>query len=66
MLFLSLIVLGLVLYFNLPRHVFGQVQEVIFPFFYMFNATVSFIQIMAYINTQSQIGLGSTEMVQVR
>lgn len=48
---------GLALYFALPRHDFGRVQEVLFPKYFLLNSILSFITLVIYLrNHNSQLG----------
>ncbi|KAH8409072.1 hypothetical protein KR009_006282 [Drosophila setifemur] len=39
---------GLSLYFSLPRHVFGQCQQILFPRYFAFNAMLSLTMLVVY------------------
>ncbi|KAH8301487.1 hypothetical protein KR059_004282 [Drosophila kikkawai] len=39
---------GLSLYFSLPRHVFGQCQQILFPRYFALNAMLSLIMLVVY------------------
>ncbi|XP_034671423.1 uncharacterized protein LOC117903477 [Drosophila subobscura] len=39
---------GLSLYFSLPRHIFGQCQQILFPRYFAFNAMLSLTMLVTY------------------
>ncbi|XP_026846943.1 uncharacterized protein LOC6597854 [Drosophila persimilis] len=39
---------GLSLYFSLPRHIFGQCQQILFPRYFAFNAVLSLTMLVTY------------------
>ncbi|KAM3958609.1 transmembrane protein 205-like [Aphomia sociella] len=59
------LVSGIVLYFSLPRHEFGRVQTILFPLYYVFNATMSFIGLFAYTRTQYLSNFQQTSWIQM-
>ncbi|CAH1980513.1 unnamed protein product [Acanthoscelides obtectus] len=44
---------GLALYFSLPRHTFGSVQQVLFPKYFLLNATLSLITLAIFLRTKN-------------
>ncbi|XP_023300767.2 uncharacterized protein LOC111682993 isoform X1 [Lucilia cuprina] len=40
---------GLSLYFSLPRHMFGQCQQILFPKYFAMNAALSIIMLILYV-----------------
>ncbi|XP_018571263.1 transmembrane protein 205 [Anoplophora glabripennis] len=44
---------GLALYFTLPRHIFGNVQRVLFPKYFLINATLSLITLAIFLRTNN-------------
>ncbi|CAH0562544.1 unnamed protein product [Brassicogethes aeneus] len=40
---------GLALYFSLPRHIFGSVQKVLFPKYFLLNAILSLITLVVFL-----------------
>ncbi|VEN57739.1 unnamed protein product, partial [Callosobruchus maculatus] len=44
---------GLALYFSLPRHTFGSVQQVLFPKYFLMNATLSLITLAIFLRTKN-------------
>ncbi|KAM7350532.1 uncharacterized protein ACRADG_009093 [Cochliomyia hominivorax] len=40
---------GLSLYFSLPRHMFGQCQQILFPKYFAMNATLSILMLIIYV-----------------
>uniref|UniRef100_A0A336MXV9 CSON008915 protein n=1 Tax=Culicoides sonorensis TaxID=179676 RepID=A0A336MXV9_CULSO len=40
---------GLSLYFNLPRHIFGQCQQILFPRYFTLNSILSIIALITFI-----------------
>lgn len=44
---------GLALYFNLPRHTFGNVQQILFPKYFLINATLSLITLAIFLRTNN-------------
>ncbi|XP_013188048.1 transmembrane protein 205 [Amyelois transitella] len=59
------LVSGIVLYFSLPRHVFGSVQTVLFPVYYAFNSMMSLLGLLAYIRVQCITRFQSTSWIQI-
>ncbi|XP_058444165.1 transmembrane protein 205 [Malaya genurostris] len=43
---------GLALYFNLPRHTFGRIQEILFPKYFSMGTGLSVVTLLAFINLQ--------------
>lgn len=43
---------GLALYFNLPRHTFGRVQEILFPKYFSMGAGLSAVTLITFIKLQ--------------
>lgn len=43
---------GLALYFNLPRHTFGRVQEILFPKYFSMGAALSAVTLVTFIKLQ--------------
>lgn len=43
---------GLALYFNLPRHTFGRVQEILFPKYFSMGSGLSVVTLVAFIKLQ--------------
>ncbi|XP_055586957.1 transmembrane protein 205 isoform X2 [Uranotaenia lowii] len=43
---------GLALYFNLPRHTFGRVQEILFPKYFTLGSVFSVITLITFIKLQ--------------
>ncbi|XP_071440763.1 transmembrane protein 205 [Hetaerina americana] len=39
---------GLSLYFTMPRHIFGQIQKVLFPLYFMLTGALSLVTIFTY------------------
>lgn len=56
---------GVVLYFSLPRHEFGRVQAVLFPVYFAFNAGVSLLALLGYLQLQCVTGFQRTSWVQL-
>ncbi|XP_053612882.1 transmembrane protein 205 [Plodia interpunctella] len=56
---------GIVLYFSLPRHVFGSVQTVLFPVYYAFNSMLSLLGLLAYIRVQCLTKFQNTSWIQI-
>ncbi|XP_064473669.1 transmembrane protein 205-like [Ornithodoros turicata] len=48
---------GLVLFFNLPRHVFGQVQRLLFPKYFCINAALGFVTLLLFVVHHPQLNL---------
>ncbi|KAJ8923483.1 hypothetical protein NQ315_010061 [Exocentrus adspersus] len=44
---------GLALYFNLPRHTFGNVQQVLFPKYFLINAALSLITLTIFLRVNN-------------
>ncbi|KAJ8983441.1 hypothetical protein NQ317_013203 [Molorchus minor] len=44
---------GLALYFTLPRHTFGNVQQVLFPKYFLLNAALSLITLAVFLRTKN-------------
>lgn len=43
------LVIGLTLYFALPRHTFGEVQRILFPRYFTINACLSFTTLLIFV-----------------
>lgn len=43
---------GLALYFNLPRHTFGRVQEILFPKYFSMGTALSVVTLLTFIKLQ--------------
>lgn len=43
---------GLALYFNLPRHTFGRVQEILFPKYFSMGTALSVVTLLSFIKLQ--------------
>ncbi|CAG0885176.1 unnamed protein product [Darwinula stevensoni] len=43
---------GLLLFFSIPRHSFGQVQRVLFPTYFLINSILSFITLTLFVHFQ--------------
>lgn len=43
---------GLALYFNLPRHTFGRVQEILFPKYFSMGSALSVVTLITFIKLQ--------------
>lgn len=43
---------GLALYFNLPRHTFGRVQEILFPKYFSMGSALSVVTLLTFIKLQ--------------
>ncbi|XP_058827690.1 transmembrane protein 205 [Topomyia yanbarensis] len=43
---------GLALYFNLPRHTFGRIQEILFPKYFSMGTGLSVVTLLAFIKLQ--------------
>ncbi|XP_055530250.1 transmembrane protein 205 [Wyeomyia smithii] len=43
---------GLALYFNLPRHTFGRIQEILFPKYFSMGTALSVVTLLAFIKLQ--------------
>ncbi|XP_065076446.1 transmembrane protein 205-like [Ochlerotatus camptorhynchus] len=43
---------GLALYFNLPRHTFGRVQEILFPKYFSMGTALSVVTLLTFIKMQ--------------
>lgn len=43
---------GLALYFNLPRHTFGRVQEILFPKYFSMGVALSVVTLLSFIKLQ--------------
>lgn len=56
---------GLALYFNLPRHVFGNVQKVLFPKYFFLNSVLSFITLAIFLKTKNHELLVMENAIQV-
>jgi len=44
---------GLALYFSLPRHTFGSVQQVLFPKYFLLNAFLSLISLAIFLRAKN-------------
>lgn len=53
---------GLALYFSLPRHTFGHVQKVLFPKYFLLNATLSLITLVVFLRSNNK-NLAVTEIL---
>lgn len=53
---------GLALYFSLPRHTFGSVQQVLFPKYFFLNAALSLITLTVFLKVKHN-ELQTTEVV---
>lgn len=56
---------GLALYFSLPRHVFGNVQKVLFPKYFLLNSILSLVTLAIFLRTKNQDLLVAENAVQV-
>lgn len=56
---------GLALYFSLPRHIFGSVQVVLFPKYFLLNAILSLVNLAIFLRTKNQDLLLTENAVQV-
>lgn len=43
---------GLALYFNLPRHTFGRIQEILFPKYFSMGTALSVVTLLSFIKLQ--------------
>lgn len=43
---------GLALYFNLPRHIFGRIQEILFPKYFSMGTGLSVVTLLTFIKLQ--------------
>ncbi|KAL1493356.1 hypothetical protein ABEB36_011425 [Hypothenemus hampei] len=44
---------GLALYFSLPRHTFGSIQKVLFPKYFLLNATLSLVTLVIFLTVKN-------------
>jgi len=51
---------GLSLYFNLPRHLFGQCQQILFPRYFAINSFLSLVTLIIFVKIQGQTWILST------
>lgn len=57
---------GLALYFSLPRHTFGQCQRVLFPKYFLMNATLGLIKLYSFCQMlEGQERIGTAAFVQI-
>lgn len=52
--FSSFLFAGLSLYFNLPRHIFGQCQQILFPRYFTLNSILSIIALITFIKAHDR------------
>ncbi|KAG5893639.1 hypothetical protein JTB14_015077 [Gonioctena quinquepunctata] len=55
---------GLALYFTLPRHTFGHVQQVLFPKYFLMNAVLSLISLVIFLRTNNHNLLETEYIIQ--
>lgn len=56
---------GLALYFNLPRHVFGNVQKVLFPKYFLLNSILSLVTLAIFLRSKNHDLFVAENAVQV-
>ncbi|CAG9855215.1 unnamed protein product [Phyllotreta striolata] len=54
---------GLALFFSLSRHTFGSVQEVLFPKYFLLNASLSFVTLFVFMKMNNSALMESTENI---
>ncbi|XP_046383415.1 transmembrane protein 205 [Ischnura elegans] len=54
---------GLSLYFSMPRHIFGQIQKVLFPLYFTLTGALSLVTIFTYSQLHPVQNNGPTQMV---
>lgn len=57
---------GLALYFSLPRHTFGQCQRVLFPKYFLMNATLGLVKLYSFCSMlDDKERIGTAAFVQI-
>ncbi|CAH1103098.1 unnamed protein product [Psylliodes chrysocephalus] len=54
---------GLALFFSLSRHTFGSVQQVLFPKYFLLNATLSFITLFVFMKMNNSVLMDSIDNI---
>ena len=54
------------MFYNLPRHMFGQVQSRLFPMFYLWSLIASAVSIATYVTLHPFESWDRSDLVQVR
>lgn len=52
--FFSLLISGLSLYFNLPRHIFGRCQQILFPRYFTLNSLLSLTALIIFVKAHDR------------